>query len=528
MKIYHISDTHSYHNLLNINESEIDVIVHTGDGTNYRDPIRNEKEFFDFINWYAQVLVKNRIYIPGNHDSWVATFERQAKREFEDRGIIYLNKKEITIDGVKFYGDGISPTFGNWVFMADRSKMHKHWDLIPEDVNVLLTHTPPKGILDLSENRNGRIEMCGCSALFKKVRKLDNIKLHAFGHIHCLIDDCEILTNDGWKDYNSIKFYHKVLNYNTSKDCLEYDNINEIVKSDYYGDVYEINNAYFNKIVTPNHDILLSDNSKIKAENLYNDIKINKPFKVKISFDYNEEDYPISDDEIRLAVWVATDGNRDGNRWRFHLKKDRKIQRLAKLLDKMDIDYNIGQYSKNNSIKISFIDKDFKYTKPLPIIFKNLSKRQIKILIDEYVQTDGNLDKTSKNMYGQISSSKKEEIDLLQELLLKGGFGFSTYSKKNSQHQYINIKKDMVKEYSICKNHIKKLRYKGNIWCINTSNGNFFVRRKGKVMITGNSGHGIINTGIRIMDDVIYSNATAVTDGKFEDGITFNGNLIQI
>ena len=184
MKIYHISDTHSYHDLLNINESEIDVIVHTGDGTNYRDPIRNEKEFFDFVNWYAQVLVKNRIYIPGNHDSWIATFERQAKREFEDRGIIYLNKKEITKDGIKFYGDGISPTFGNWVFMADRSKMHKHWDLIPEDVNVLLTHTPPKGILDLSENRNGGIEMCGCSALFKKVRKLDNIKLHAFGHIH--------------------------------------------------------------------------------------------------------------------------------------------------------------------------------------------------------------------------------------------------------------------------------------------------------------------------------------------------------
>ena len=153
-------------------------------GTNYRDPIRNEKEFFDFVNWYAQVLVKNRIYIPGNHDSWIATFERQAKREFEDRGIIYLNKKEITIDGIKLYGDGISPTFGNWVFMADRSKMHKHWDLIPEDVNVLLTHTPPKGILDLSENRNGGIEMCGCSALFKKVRKLDNIKLHAFGHIH--------------------------------------------------------------------------------------------------------------------------------------------------------------------------------------------------------------------------------------------------------------------------------------------------------------------------------------------------------
>ena len=524
MKILHITDTHNFYNNMGYN-SDVDIVVHTGDAQ-----CHNAVEFYKFIEWYKNYPVKNKIYVAGNHDIFVEKNESLCKEIFKDSNIIYLNKNSVTINGLKFYGDPMSPRFGTWSFMVDRSKMNKHWEYIPKDVDVLLTHTPPKGILDLTENYDRSLEMCGCSALQKRIFKNNypNLKLHAFGHIHCLSDDCEILTDDGWKDYKNIKFYNKILNYNTISNCLEYDSINEIIKSDYYGDAYEIINPYFNKIVTPNHDILLSDNSKIKAENLYNNIKTNEPFKVKISFDYNKEDYLISDDEIRLAVWVATDGTRDSNRWRFHLKKDRKIQRLTKLLNKMNIDYNIGQYSKNNSVKISFVDKYFKYTKPLPTIFKNLSKRQIKILIGEYLQTDGNFDKTSKNMLGQISSSKKEEIDLLQELLLKGGFGFSTYSKKNSKHQYINIKKDTIKEYSICKNHIKKLRYEGKIWCLNTNNGNFFIRRNGKVMITGNSGHGIINTGLRTLNNIVFSNATAVTDGEFSKGITYFGNIIEI
>ena len=77
----------------------------------------------------------------------------------------------------------------------------------------------------------------------------------------------------------------------------------------------------------------------------------------------------------------------------------------------------------------------------------------------------------------------------------------------------------------------KKIKPKNNItWCIKTDVGNFIARRKGTVFITGNchNGHGIINTGLRTINNIIFSNATAVTDGEFSKGITYFGNIIEI
>ena len=118
------------------------------------------------------------------------------------QGISYLNKESIDINGLKFYGEPMSPRFGNWAFMSDRSKMNKHWDHIPNNVDVLLTHTPPKGILDLTENRARELEMCGCSALEKKVFTLPQLKLHCFGHIH----NFKHIINTGTREIKGITF----------------------------------------------------------------------------------------------------------------------------------------------------------------------------------------------------------------------------------------------------------------------------------------------------------------------------------
>ena len=78
---------------------------------------------------------------------------------------------------------------------------------------------------------------------------------------------------------------------------------------------------------------------------------------------------------------------------------------------------------------------------------------------------------------------------------------------------------------------MKKIKPENNItWCIETEIGNFIARRKGTVFITGNchNGHGIINTGLRTINNIIFSNATAVTDGEFSKGITYFGNIIEI
>ena len=54
--------------------------------------------------------------------------------------------------------------------------MQKIWSLIPEDVEYLITHGPPQGILDI----NGK----GCSMLRLKLAKLNKLRVHQFGHVH--------------------------------------------------------------------------------------------------------------------------------------------------------------------------------------------------------------------------------------------------------------------------------------------------------------------------------------------------------
>ena len=182
MKIWHIGDTHTYHNLLEIPEN-IDLVIFSGDCSNPRDPYNNEPEIRDFLNWFASLDIQYKVFVAGNHDS---SIEKGLINmgQFNSLNIIYLENDFVTIEGLKIWGSPFTPTFGNWCFMKDRSNLDKVWQHIPEDTDILIVHGPPKGILDLSYDRERVLESCGCSALKKRVLNLPNLKLMCFGHIH--------------------------------------------------------------------------------------------------------------------------------------------------------------------------------------------------------------------------------------------------------------------------------------------------------------------------------------------------------
>jgi len=181
MKIWHFGDSHTYHGLLDIPKN-IDMIIFSGDATNPLNPVLNEIEMLNFLHWFALIDCRYKIMIAGNHDSSIEK-NRVTKKTIEEYGIIYLENEEVIIEGIKIWGSPYCPTFGNWCFMKNRNKLDKIWRHIPEDTDILVTHTPPKGILDYSHDYNNYVERCGCSALMKRILNL-NIKYHLFGHIH--------------------------------------------------------------------------------------------------------------------------------------------------------------------------------------------------------------------------------------------------------------------------------------------------------------------------------------------------------
>lgn len=178
MKLWHISDTHCKHDKIKVPEA--DIVVHSGDFSNHRNLDLNYNEVLSFLDWFSALNIKYKILVPGNHD--VSLFHKRVLPEQIPSGIIYLENKETVINGVKFYGAPQTPTFGkDWAWNVDRSKIHKHWDLIPNDTDVIITHGPPFAILDLTFNNE--LERAGCKNLLKRISRIGP-QAHLFGHIH--------------------------------------------------------------------------------------------------------------------------------------------------------------------------------------------------------------------------------------------------------------------------------------------------------------------------------------------------------
>lgn len=200
MKILHISDTHGFHNLFPKNTfDDIEMVIHSGDCSNSGYLHQSIIEITNFLNWFEMIPVKYKILVAGNHDTAIA---RRAIQHLDirERGIIYLENDDVEIEGLKIWGSPITPTFGDWSFMKARDKTHEVWKTIPDDADIVIVHGPPKGVRDLSHNRNNDLEFCGDLALAKRIAHVKP-QLMCFGHIH----DSTGCDNQGVSTYSKIK-----------------------------------------------------------------------------------------------------------------------------------------------------------------------------------------------------------------------------------------------------------------------------------------------------------------------------------
>lgn len=177
-RIVAISDTHSRHQ--NFDPlPDGDILIHAGDAT----VKGNFGEVVEFNRWLGTLPHKHKIFVAGNHDF---IFEKSPDIA---RGLItnatYLQDSFVIIEGLKIYGSPWQPRFYDWAFNLDRGRdIARKWAMIPEDTDVLVTHGPPHGILDMVSDRwTGTAEAVGCEELLPVVQRIKP-RLHIFGHIH--------------------------------------------------------------------------------------------------------------------------------------------------------------------------------------------------------------------------------------------------------------------------------------------------------------------------------------------------------
>ena len=187
MKIVCLSDTHNSNGQIKVPDG--DVLIHAGDAT----ITGTIDEIVLFNEWFAGLPHQHKIFVAGNHD-WLFETNNRTARNLLDDSIIYLQDSAVEIEGVKIYGSPWQPRFFDWAFNLKRgAEIAEKWKLIPDDVEILITHGPPHGILD-EVPRKYFVENTGCEELRKKVDELTkgNLKLHVFGHIHCGYGQFEI------------------------------------------------------------------------------------------------------------------------------------------------------------------------------------------------------------------------------------------------------------------------------------------------------------------------------------------------
>lgn len=211
-KIMFISDLHGGYLNLDIkwdgekSYPEADIVVCAGDMTCRG----KENEVVEFLEWFKNLKYNHKLFIAGNHDFLFENYRVYAK-ELIPEGIIYLEDSGVEIMGINFWGSPVQPVFHNWAFNRTEEQLIEYWKMIPENTDVLITHSPPKGIMDISKRGN---VSTGSPSLFNEVLYRIKPKIHVFGHIH---------EGYGIEERDGIKFI------NASNMNMYYDLVNPII-----------------------------------------------------------------------------------------------------------------------------------------------------------------------------------------------------------------------------------------------------------------------------------------------------------
>lgn len=189
MKVVAVSDIH----LKDVKTPEADLLLLAGDMT--FKGAKQELEWFE--RWLMRQPQKHKVWIAGNHELGLERDGTLAAGIARRTGSHYLEDSGIDIEGVSIWGSPVTPWFFDWAWNRQRGEeIRRHWLLIHEGTDILMTHGPPFGYMDL--NREG--ESVGCKDLLDAINELSYPpRVMVFGHIHSGYGECVHTRPDGKK-----------------------------------------------------------------------------------------------------------------------------------------------------------------------------------------------------------------------------------------------------------------------------------------------------------------------------------------
>lgn len=345
-----------------------------------------------------------------------------------------------------------------------------------------------------------------------------------FGY-DCYHPDTEFLTECGWKKYDEIDETFKLATINKKSKQIEYQYFSNRIQKPFSGKLYLISNQNSTTFITPTHNLFVSKMHRQMSNNFsskYNEessnwelIPANKLKNGKFSHWHclaavnpSQSDYPIEDDYLRIMGLYCSEGSlikyAGKNKERLkgvsisQLENPNKIESIVDRITSYDVAKHIHFRKNRNEITYNIYNQklaelilldcgQYSKKKKLPLWIRNLSERQVDVLLTALLSGDGTQKKHSSIYY----TSSKALRDSVNILALHGGYTSKTWSYvyDNREIHQVYIKKRKEKEVSIRKNNIKEVEYNGTVVCFEVLNETLITRYNGEISFHGNCKH---------------------------------------
>lgn len=318
----------------------------------------------------------------------------------------------------------------------------------------------------------------------------------------CYSEDTEVLTDSGWKFFRDLNEQDLV--------CQIHGNTSSFVKPESYtvknytGKMLNYKGRSLDLLVTPNHKMSAFDNKGSDYNFLAKDMPRSKAHKYKVATKMSGKGSAMSDEQIQFIIAVTADCKLDTRASgrvvaHFNFKKERKIERLKSILDKLKLEYT--EYPKgvtgNRGAKtLCEVAKNYHtfnvqmpswcQTKQFPPEWlSEFSYEQRGLFLSEVLLWDGNIGKRGESL--EFSSAKEVEVDYVMAMANTYGYYVNKRKRSNQFGEWFCVtayynKKDC--SYQSMK--VEEVDYDGNVYCVTVPTGELLVRRNWKTTVCGN------------------------------------------
>lgn len=325
------------------------------------------------------------------------------------------------------------------------------------------------------------------------------------GNHECVTKDTEVLTELGWKNIAELNNTDLLAQFDIKTKDISFAKPIKYFKHK-EDKILILDGPNTKQKVSLDHNIVYN-NEFIKAEKLF-DKKLSQEGFITSGLIKNDK-YDISDNLLKMIVWIVCDStiilnnkylkNSKKIRIQFKLSREDKIKNLTTLLEDSSIEYTIKECKKNNakSLQPYYIRIYGEYSKMLysllengeksfPSFFRKLNKRQVSIVLNEIIKTDGSLAKDRII----LTSKSKKDIDFIQEIAILNNYPCTTAMRKQNKDTFgkndvhiARISLNGVTNYKVTSDIVD---YGDFVYCVTMPLGTIITRNEGKVAFTGN------------------------------------------